>query len=202
MTASAAAWAALTPLLIVVWLVQRIPGVRGIPGLILALLVGLGVLFNQWFGQWLPFWSASMDANVSVVMAVLLAAGIAERACGKKIFREHEWRSVWIFGACAAFALYPSALGLGLRNFDSYSLGWPWLEWEQSLLLFGPVAATSGFLVWRGNRFGWVLALSAILFSLRLRESGNFWDYLLDPLYAVVSLLVVAAMLVRRLWRR
>jgi hypothetical protein len=90
---------------------------------------------------------------------------------------------------------------LGLRNFDAYSLGWPWLEWTRSLLLFGPVAALSALLVWRGNRFGWILAASAAAFLFRVQESHNFWDYVLDPLFGAVSLVAVAVGAARRLTR-
>lgn len=202
MTQTAMVWAAAAPFLLVVWLVQRIPGVRGIGGLLFAAMIGLGAVFNEWSGRWLPFWSAGLSANFSVTMAVLLAVAIGDRACGARIFRAREWRAAWIFGALAALVLYPSALGLGLRNFDTYALGWPWLEWVRSLWLFAPVAAAAGFLVRRGNRFGWILALAAVAYLLRVQESHNFWDYLLDPLYAVVSLLATAGMVVRSLRRR
>ena len=103
------------------------------------------------------------------------------------------------FGAVSALALYPSALGLGLRNFDSYALGWPWMDSAMSLALFGTVALTAAFLVCWGNRFGWVLLLSSVAYLFRIQESQNFWDYLVDPLYAAVSLAACAILLGRRL---
>ncbi|MFM8809421.1 MAG: hypothetical protein ACKOJB_11070, partial [Chthoniobacterales bacterium] len=84
------------------------------------------------------------------------------------------------------------------RNFDSYAFGWPWLDSAVSLALFGIVALTSALLVYRGNRFGWVLVLSSVAYLFRTQESQNFWDYLVDPLYAALSLLACLAMLVRR----
>lgn len=201
MTDSAAVWMALTPFLIIVWLVQRIPGLGGTAGLLLGLTVGAAVVLSEWFGQRLTFWSASLNAGLSIVMAVLVAVAICQRSRRVKILRAQEWTSAWIFGAAASLFLYPSALGLGWRSFDSYALGWPWLDWGMSFLLFGAVAAIAGLLVWRGNRFGWILAFAAVLYALRVQESQNFWDYVIDPLYAVVSLLVLSVSAWRRLRR-
>jgi uncharacterized membrane protein YhaH (DUF805 family) len=60
----------------------------------------------------------------------------------------------------------------------------------------------AAFLVWRGNRFGWVLVVAAAAFLLGFQESSNLWDYLIDPLYAVVSLVACAALILRRSLRR
>lgn len=191
MTAPATLWAAITLFLLVVWLVQRLPGVRGTFGLLLAVVIGLAAVFNGWSGPSLPFWLGGLNAQTGAVMAALLVIGICQRAGLGELFRPREWRAAWIFGCVAALLLYPSALGLGWRSFDVYSLGWPWLEWVGSLLLFGPVAVTAGMLVGRGNRFGWVLALASAFYLVRAFESHNFWDYLMDPLYGSVSLAVV-----------
>jgi hypothetical protein len=42
------------------------------------------------------------------------------------------------------------------------------------------------------------LVAAAAAYWLRLQESNNFWDYLLDPLYAAVSLVAAVLLLVRR----
>ena len=139
-----------------------------------------------------------MAANISVPLLAVLAVSILQRAGGVEVFRAREWKAAWIFGAAASLVLYPSALGLGLRNFDAYSLGWPWLAWLPSLLLFGGVALTAGLLVWRGNRFGWVLATAAAAYLGRWQESNNFWDYLLDPLFGAFSLFAAVRLWLRR----
>ncbi len=194
-------WSAVAPWLLLVWSFQRLPGLRGWRGAALGGALGTAALFFPWFGRPLPWWSASLSADFSIVMAGLLAVGIAQRASGRALFSPREWAAAWIFGAFAALALYPSAFGVGPGNFDAYALGWPWLLWRQSFVLFGGVAAVSAFLLWRGNRFGYLLLLAAAAYAGRLQESENYWDYLIDPVYAAVSLVAVVVIVWRRFFR-
>ncbi|MGA1354787.1 MAG: hypothetical protein ACO32I_08465 [Candidatus Limnocylindrus sp.] len=202
MTGAALFWTAFTPFILLAWLVQRLPGVRGIGGLVFACLVAAGVVLFGCFGRCVAYWSASLSASLSVVLALLLIVAIAARAGFFAAFRAREWRAAWIFGAVCSLLLYPSAFGLGWQSFDSYSLGWPWLDWRLSSLVFASVAAVAGFLVWRGNRFGWVLVAASLVYLLRTQESQNYWDYLIDPLYAAISLLAVIKMSIDRLRSR
>jgi hypothetical protein len=68
-------------------------------------------------------------------------------------------------------------------------------------VLFGAVAAVAALLIWRANRFGWILVGTALIYLVGVQESRNFWDYLVDPLYAVLSLLAVAKLATDRLRR-
>ena len=181
--------------LLLLWLLQRL--LRGRWGLLASALGAALLLCVPIFGHPARYWVAALAANVSVPLVALLVASVAARAGFPPLFRAREWRTAWIFGALSALVLYPSALGFGLRDFDSYALGWPWLDSAMSLALFGLVALTSAFLVYRGNRFGWVLLLSSVAYLFRIQESQNFWDYLVDPLYAALSLLACLAMIVR-----
>lgn len=182
--------------LLILWMIQRWrPGWRW---LLVSALGAVVLSAIPFFGHTPRFWLSGLTPNISVPLLVLLVASIFQRAGGMAFFRPRDWRAAWIFGAVASLLLYPSALGLGLRNVDAYSLGWPWLAWFPSLLLFGGVALTAGLLVWRGHRFGWVLVAAALAFALRLQESRNFWDYLLDPLFGAVSLVAVLVLLLRR----
>jgi len=193
-------WNAVGLFALAVWVFQRaVPGWLRLP---FAAAVALLLCLLPFFGQPLRYWLSGLTPNISVPLIALLVVSIVQRAGMAKAFGRREWRAAFCFGAVAAASLYPSALGLGPRNFDAYSLGWPWLEWATSSLLFGAVAAASAALIWRGNRFGWVLALAALAYLLRLQESHNFWDYLIDPLYAVASLLACLFLLARRFARR
>lgn len=200
MSASVYWWNAAGLFLVVLWILQRAFRFRG--GFAVAVLLAGVFSVAPWFGHTPRHWLSALTPNISVPLFVLLLAAVARRAGAPSFFGAREWSSAWIFGCAAALVLYPSALGLGLPNFDSYSLGWPWLEWGQSFLLFGTVGACAGFLLWRGNRFGWVLAACAALYLLGLQESRNFWDYMVDPLYAVVSLVLVSKTIADRLRRR
>ncbi len=88
--------------------------------------------------------------------------------------------------ALAALALYPLALGLGA--FDPYRSGFgdPWLAGALGLVALA---------AWRASltplALGVALALSA--WTIGWYESGNLWDYLIDPLvafWAIVALLL------------
>lgn len=195
MNTFASLWLSVALFLLLLWLLQRL--LRGHWGLLFSALGAALLLIVPVLGHPARYWVAALAANVSIPLVALLVASIAARAGFHPLFRAQEWRACWIFGAVGALVLYPSALGLGLRNLDSYALGWPWLDSAMSLALFGAVALTSAFLVYRGNRFGWVLLLSSVAYLLRIQESQNYWDYLIDPLYGVASLLACLAMIVR-----
>ena len=192
-------WTALVPFLLLLCFGQRLSGLTGVSGLALAAVVSAAAVWFPWFGHPLPFWSASLSANFSVIMVALLVVGILDRARGTVVFRPADWHAAWIFGAVASILLYPSELGLGPRNFDAYALGWPWLFWGQSLWIFGGAGFVAALLIWRGNRFGYVVFLAMLGSAAGFQESDNFWDYLLDPVYATVSLLAVLRMLWSRL---
>jgi len=199
MSTAAFWWNAIGLFLIVLWPLQRaLPGPRCFLAVASAALV---LCLFPFFGHPLRHWLSGLTPNVSVTLLALLVVSIAQRAGLMKLFGRREWRAAFGFGAVASVFLYASALGLGPRNFDSYSLGWPWLEWWTSLLFFAAVASVSAALIWRGNLFGWIPVLASAVYLLRWQESHNFWDYLIDPLYAVASLLTCLFLLVRRLLR-
>jgi len=193
-------WNACGLFLVFVWVLQRLT--RGWKGT--AIAAALAAIFSviPFFGHVPRYWLSGLTPNISVPLLALLLFSIMERAGGPPVFRAREWRAAFLCGAIAALPLYPSALGLGLPAMDVYALGWPWLTWGHSLVLFGAVAAVAAFLIWRANRFGWILVATAMLYWLGVQESRNFWDYLVDPLYAVVSLLSVAKLAIDRLRRR
>lgn len=88
------------------------------------------------------------------------------------------------FYAALGLAMYPAMLGL--CPMDPYRLGF-----EPTWLLVICGVATVAFSV-RGY---WVTAIAMILatlaFTLDLGHSRNYWDYILDPLLATYSVLVV-----------
>lgn len=182
-------WGAAVVWLLLLWTIQRRPSCRGWRGTLASALFAGVILMVPWFGHPLPYWSRGLSANFSVTMAVLLVVAIFDRAFGTTIFRKRDWNAAWTFGAASSLLLYPSALGLGPQNFDSYALGWPWLFWRQSFVLFGGAAFVASALVLRCNRFGLVLLAAFAGYAMSFQESANFWDYLIDPVFAAVSLL-------------
>jgi hypothetical protein len=175
---------ALCPLLLLTWVLQRLAAASGVTvrGRRLLLLSGasaLGVLLVPIAGIPVARWVAGVNANFSVPLTGLLAVGVGESAFARPLFSEREWTTAWAVGAIGGLVLYPMALGLSA--IDPYEWGWR----------FGPLFVGSGlltgWLIWRQNRFGMLLMLAVLAFHLRLLESANYWDYLLDPIYCLTS---------------
>ena len=182
--------AAICPWLAVTWCLVQIVrswhlGLRGLPLLAVTSAIGVVILAVPFEGLAVARWVAGLNANFSIPLTGLLAVSIWERVFERPLFSEREWTTAWGFGAVGGLALYPMALGLG--TFDPYEWGWPFSP------LFIVVGALTAWLMWRQNRFGVLLLLAALAFQLRLLESTNYWDYLLDPVYSLVSLGWLAA---------
>jgi len=135
-------------------------------------------------------WCVNVTGGASVTLTVLAAAHVWRRLAGADPLDAAARRAARWFGAVAGVALYPMALGLG--RWDPYALGWRLSPLTVALW------AVSLALVLRGNRFGVVLALSALGYDLRVLESPNLWDYVVDPVLAVISVAALARVLVDR----
>ena len=157
-------------------------------------LIALGVLAVPIKGIPIARWVASISANFGIPFTGLLAVTVWERAFAKKIFSARDWFASWMFGVVGGLVLYPLALGLG--KFDTYKWGWSFSP------LFAGIAVLTGLLVWKQIRFGILLLLAIIAYHLRLLESTNYWDYLLDPVYCLISILGLSYLLARGCCRR
>lgn len=128
-------------------------------------------------------------ASASVTTVCLLAAFVARRWAGRELLDARALRAAWLFGGAAGLLVLPATLA---GSVGPYALGWggaalPALVW----------VVTAGLIV-AGNRFGLVLLIGVLAFDLRLLESRNLWDALVDPVYATVSLVALARGAVRR----
>jgi hypothetical protein len=137
-------------------------------------------------------WLLSVNANFSIPLTAVLFSWVWERAWHRQVLDGKGYRACWIFGLIAGLGLYPMALGWG--PFDPYSLGW-----EFSILFVLLMAATILLLLY-GNRFGIVLLVAVFAYNLGLLESRNLWDYVVDPFYALASLVYVGYEGVRALF--
>lgn len=185
-------FAAICPWLAVTWcllVVARTVRVRLHEWALLAAsgLVAIVILLLPVQGLPVARWVAGLNANFSVPLTALLVVSVCDRVFARRLLSEREWATAWVFGAVAALLLYPMALGLG--PFDPYE--WGWSLSPLSLV----IGALTAWLIWRQNRFGFVLLLAAMAFQLQLLESANYWDYLLDPIYSLVSIGWVAGRL-------
>ena len=188
----------LCPWLALVCLMQFVAGRCGIRrrGAMRLLILGLlaaGVLALPIRGFTVGSWIRGIEANFSILFTVLLAGVVWEGEFHRRLFAGRERFTGWVFGMLGSLFLYPLALGLG--NFDPYEWGWRFSP------LFVSSAALCGLLIWQQNRFGLVLLLAIVAYHLGLLESKNYWDYLVDPVYFVVSVLVLLFGLISRFRR-
>ena len=190
MSDAAVAWtfSALGPWLVLLLCVQRLIGwrwttFRGWSALIVPAAIALGMLLIPIDGIVLARWVASVSASFSVPLIGLLGIAAWERAFGRPVVERRERATAWAFGAAAGLLLYPFALGVG--SIDPYEWGW------YRSPLFVIVGLLTGWLIWTRNRFGILLLVAVVAFHLRLGESSNYWDYLIDPVYWFASLVVI-----------
>ncbi|GHU05706.1 hypothetical protein FACS1894158_09390 [Betaproteobacteria bacterium] len=155
--------------------------------LIVPLPVGDGVsLFGMLRG---------LFGGLSVTTVVLLLALTAQKTKEIPVFAGQETKWLPALIALTALLFYPPALGLGLL--DPYVWGY-----DEALvlpLLVGALALAAWLANWRASALALVLALT--LWRLRLLESANLWDYLLDPLLAFAALGMLAARGIKRMRR-
>ncbi len=162
---------------------------------------GLQVLYGDRGPRWLPAafgmlawipieglplarWLHGYSSNLSVPLTVILLNSTLSPLWSRPWLDATALQTAVWWGAVAGVFLYPLAGGIG--PFDPYVLGWNRLGIEVV------VAAISAILLWRGNRFGWVLILTGVAWRLGCLESENIWDSLIDPVYFVVSLIGLA----------
>lgn len=148
-------------------------------------------------GGWHLFaWVRLLEPAPSVTGTLLLAVALIQRVTGRRLFRRSDWVAAALFGSLAALTLYPTALGL--TRHDAYGLGW---GWGCGGLLPLVTTVLVALLLVTGNRFGLVLLAPVALRALHLREGLNFWEAVIDPFYAAVSLLAVFLWIARRVWK-
>ena len=181
-------FSALPPLLLLVWLFQKLlPKEKSNFSKSIALffigLLAAGILLMPVQGLSVARWSASFLSSFSIPLIGLLAISVVEEVFSKKIFSSRDWKAAWLFGAGASLLLYPSALGLGRS--DTYSWGW------RCSVIFIGVALIAIFLLWKKNRFGILLLLALAAFDFHIQETTNFWDYVIDPIYGGVALVML-----------
>lgn len=96
--------------------------------------------------------------------------------------------------ALAAVALYPMALGLGA--FDPYRLGFGNWLFVAALLLVALAAWLR-----KNHLVALCISLAALAWATGYYESGNLWDYLLDPFVSIYALSVLLTGAVKAMLR-
>jgi hypothetical protein len=113
------------------------------------------------------------------VLLILLTADVVARLFGRPIFTDSDRRLLLGGVSIASIALYPSALQL--FPFDIYRVG------------FHPVtplviAIAGALIAARHPRLAVAIFLTLIAYDVHLLAATNLWDYLLDPLLALIAI--------------
>ncbi len=125
-------------------------------------------------------WLISLYANPSIPLTALLFSWVLKNAFQMNLLNMGAIQTAQVFSLLAGAALYPMALGVGA--FDPYPAGW-YFSWLFVILL----GVTLGLLFLK-NRFSVVLLATILAYNLHLLESGNLWDYLVDPILVLVAI--------------
>ena len=160
--------------------------------LILNRSVRAGMLISLLALLWIPAGAAQIpllayvrgiSSDPSVSLMALAGVFIWRCLCDTRASQpfQREKRGVYVAAAIAAVVLYSAALGWG--NWDAYRPGWGSMGMLAAIFLTGIFALVIGLRLLPA-----LLALAVLAWTAGLLESGNLWDYLLDPWLAIASL--------------
>jgi hypothetical protein len=164
---------------------QRLLGDRGPKWLPLAAVL---VMFVPLHGLPAGRWLHGVTATFSIPLAALLVHAVVSPLLRAPLLGKKEEHQVWWLGAILGLSVYPAALGWG--TVDPYVFGWR--DWGVAAWLALPTA----LLLWQGTRLGYVLLVTAIAWQVGIVESNNAWDYVVDPLFALMGWVKVSAGLI------
>jgi len=153
--------------------------IRAVP-----LLAGL-VAFVPFGGLPVGRWLLGITGPFSVPLVAVFIDQAAGLVRGRPLFDiRARWAAIWFTLACG-LAVYPAALGLG--RVDPYVWGWatPGVTAVAAVIGAGLIVA--------GNGFGWTLMAAGMLWQLGALDSANGWDYLVDPVVALLAAAAVVA---------
>ena len=133
----------------------------------------------------LPLWNRAFSffPNPSVPLIGLIYAALWQRLLGVPVFRNADWTALWLYGAAGGTTLYLLPM---TGVVDLYYWGW-----GRDRALFALATVTVVMLA-SGSRIGVLVFAALIAFALNALESRNAWDYVMDPVYWLISLGVLA----------
>ncbi|MEJ7594889.1 MAG: hypothetical protein WKF77_25465 [Planctomycetaceae bacterium] len=130
--------------------------------------------------------------TLSVSMLVLLTVQLLSGCGFVEALGAAVWRNMNLFWLISGAVLYPSALGLLDR--DMYAYGF------QNTMSWCVLGVSIAAVVCNYRILGLCLALSVLARQLKLQESHNLWDYLIDPWLWISAAVSLTAAACRRLF--
>ena len=104
-------------------------------------------------------------------------------------------RSLLTLVVLIALLFYP--LSMGLTAFDPYRLGYGDPQFVAALLL----AALAAWF-WKHHLIASCISLATLAWATGWYESGNLWDYLLDPFLSIYALAAIMIQVVKALMQK
>ena len=135
-----------------------------------------------------------ISSDLSITLVVLACVGLCHRLTGTPAIAGRERAAVLVGVAAAALFLYPLALGWG--DWDAYRPGWGSTGMWVMLLLVSLLCWFNGLRLLPA-----LVALSLLAWTAGIMESGNLWDYLMDPWLVTSALLFIFLKSARLLFR-
>jgi hypothetical protein len=181
--------------LLLLWAAARLKSNRS--GGRLKILFGLATvaaLFAPIGGLPLWSWMFGFCPNPSLPMLGVVCAALWQHLGGVAPLKPADWRMTWIFGASAGTVLYLHAIIF--PAVDLYYWGWDRATAVWSL------AGLAIVLLGCGNRLGLLFLGALIAFQLDALESRNCWDYVVDPVFWIVSVVACSRAIIVRWWAR
>lgn len=138
-------------------------------------------LFLPVSGLSMSQWLRSALGDPGVLTLVIFLNILAQRLFNRSLLAPATRNSLLLGVALVGVVFYP--LALGVSAFDPYQLGYSPLLMSALLFLVSVIAwlrAKRGLAI--------ILLLPLLAYNLKLLESANLWDYLLDPILLIYAL--------------
>ena len=135
-----------------------------------------------------------ISSDLSITLVVMACVGLCHRVLGTPAIAGRERAAVFIAVAAAGLFLYPLALGWG--DWDAYRPGWGSPGMLATLLLVSLLCWLKGL-----RLLPELVALALLAWTAGIMESGNLWDYLIDPWLVMWALLFVFLKCARLLFK-
>lgn len=122
-----------------------------------------------------------ITGDLSVTLVMLAAWRVGRLALNGRAITQREQAALMAAVAVAALFLYP--LALGWADWDAYRPGWGSWGMLLALLVLCAVCQAASLQVLPA-----LVVMALLAWSFGLLESGNLWDYLLDPWLSIYAL--------------
>ncbi len=140
---------------------------------------------------WLPVGAAHLpllayirgiSSDLSITLVALAGLGLWQGLSGRTLVGDLDKTALFAVVVAAGVFLYPTALGWG--DWDAYRLGW-----GSYGMLLGLLALVFAFCYHGLRLLPLLVALALLGWVAGIMESGNLWDYLIDPWLVIFAFL-------------